>query len=157
MASWLQHASRRFATNTLIAARALLSPVALGAHAMLFDRDGKVLLAQHTYQQGWGLVGGGVGRGEAAADAVLRELREELGVFRADPPIFVGLFTRRTGWATNVIALYRLTNAEVEFRPNAEIREIGFFDPAQPPQGTPPGVGRRLAEHVSQSSPSPYW
>lgn len=147
----------RFALSLLMAGKAVLSPVAFGAHAMIFDREGRVLLARHSYKIGLSLPGGGVNRGEPPEQAVLRELREELGAVRADPPIFVGLFTRRSGWATNVIALYRLMNAEVDFHPNAEIREIIFADPANPPPGTGGGTARRLAEYVSQSPPSPFW
>jgi ADP-ribose pyrophosphatase YjhB (NUDIX family) len=147
----------QFAWSAMMAARALLAPVAFGANAMLVDQGGKVLLARHTYVRGLGFPGGGVNRGEPAQHAVMRELNEELGTFRADPPVFVGLFTRRSGWATNVIALYRLMNAQVDFRPNAEIREVVFVDPADPPADTMPGVRRRLAEYVSQSPPSPYW
>lgn len=157
MNSWFGRAMGQFALSTLMAGKAVLSPVALGAHAMLFDSNGRVLLVRHSYQPGLSFPGGGVGRAEPPVDAVLRELREELGPFRADPPVFVGLYTRRTGWATNVIALYRLMNATVDFRPNAEIREILFVDPASPPPATAAGARRRLAEYVSKSPPNPYW
>ncbi len=148
---------RQLALNGLITVRAHLAPVALGAHGMLVDRDGKVLLARHSYFPGLSFPGGGVNRGEPAEHAMLRELGEELGTFRADPPVFVGLFTRRSAWATNVIVLYRLMNAEVEFRPNLEIREIVFVDPAAPPRDTAAGTARRLAEFVGKAPPSPYW
>ncbi|MEJ1967303.1 MAG: NUDIX domain-containing protein [Rhizomicrobium sp.] len=148
---------RQFAFRAMITVRALLTPVAFGAHAMIFDRDGKVLLARHTYFGALSFPGGGVGRGEPAEAALMRELREELGGLRADPPVFVGLFTHRAGWATNLIALYRLTNAEVEFRPNAEISEIMFVDPADPPAGTSSGSVRRLAEYLAGAPPNPYW
>ena len=147
----------RFAFNLLMAGKAILSPVALGVHAMIFDRDGKVLLARHSYRDDWSLPGGGVARAEPPVDALMRELREELGAVRADPPVFVGLYTRRSGWATNVIALYRLMNAEVDFRPNFEVREVVFFDPNALPPKTSPGARRRLAEYISQSPPHPYW
>ena len=147
----------RFGFNLLMAGRALLSPVALGAVALIVDRQGKVLLVRHSYRGDWSLPGGGIERGEPPVVGVMRELREELGTLRADPPVFVGLYTRRSGWATNAIALYRLTNAELEFRPNFEIREAVFFDPKAPPPGTSPATLRRLAEHLSQSPPDPYW
>jgi len=140
-----------------MAGKAILAPVALGAHAMLVTPEGKVVLARHSYKSGWSFPGGGVGRGEAPVDALLRELREEIGVVRSDPPLFFGLYTRRSGWATNVIALYRLMNAEVEFRPNFEVREILFADPANPPKGTSPGTARRLAEFSNETPPNPYW
>ena len=88
-----------------MAAKALLSPVAFGAHALIVNREGKVLLARHSYKGGWSLPGGGVERGEPAEAAMLREMREELGGVVSKPPVFVGLYTRKAGWATNVIAL----------------------------------------------------
>jgi ADP-ribose pyrophosphatase YjhB (NUDIX family) len=141
----------------LMAVRALLRPVALGAHAICIDRSGKVLLVRHSYMRGWSLPGGGVGRGEPAVHAVVRELNEELGTFRAKAPVFVGLFTNRSGWATNVVALYQFDEAEVEFRPNLEVREIVFCDPANPPSGTTNGTRRRLAELVDKTLPAPFW
>ena len=141
----------------LMAAKALWSPVALGAHALIIDRTGKILLARHSYMAGWSLPGGGVGRGEPPADALLRELAEEIGEVRSDPPQLAGIFSRRSGWATNVIVLYRMTNADVAFTPNLEVREIIFTDPASPPAGTSGGTLRRLAEFTSNAPPSPYW
>jgi hypothetical protein len=48
-------------------------------------------------------------------------------------------------------------NAQVEFRPNFEVREIKFIDPANPPAGTSEGTLRRLAEFSSETPPGPYW
>lgn len=158
MLSWIGRQMGQFAFGgTAMAAKALVSPVVLGANAMIFDTAGNVVLARHSYMSGWSFPGGGVGRGEPPVDAMLRELREEIGVVRSEPPTFFGLYTRRTGWATNVIVLYRLMNAEVEFRPNFEVREIVFADPANPPAGTSSGTARRLAELTGKTPPNPYW
>jgi len=137
--------------------RALLAPVALGAHALVLDEKGRVGLVRHSYRNGWSLPGGGVARAEPPVHAILRELREELGTVESDPPEFFGLYSRPYGWATNVVALYRLTNARVTFRPNLEVRELIFVDPAAPPEGTTMGTRRRLAELVNHTPPSPYW
>ena len=139
-----------------IAMQAMLAPVALGACALVV-RDGKVLLVRHSYVRGWLLPGGGVGRGEPPAEAILRELREEIGLVRSSPPEFIGLYSRRAGWATNVIALYRIDDAEFIFRPNLEIRETQFADPVAPPDGTPPSVRRRLSEFARLQPQSPRW
>lgn len=147
----------RIAFPALMATKALLAPVAFGAHALIVDRDGKVLLARHSYKGGWSLPGGGVARGEPAEAAMLREMKEELGGVTSKPPVFVGLYTRKAGWATNVIALYRLDDAEVNFKPNREVREIMFCDPAAPPPGTAGGTRRRLAEHLGKTPVAPYW
>ncbi|MGZ5989896.1 MAG: hypothetical protein ACXWLZ_12760, partial [Rhizomicrobium sp.] len=64
---------------------------------------------------------------------------------------------RRAGWATNVVMLYRLTNADVVFKPNLEVREIQFVDPANPPPDTALGSRRRLAEFANKTPPSLTW
>jgi 8-oxo-dGTP pyrophosphatase MutT (NUDIX family) len=53
----------------------------LGAAAVIFDRDSRVLLVRHSYgRRGWELPGGGRRSKESLEQAVLREVREELGV-----------------------------------------------------------------------------
>jgi 8-oxo-dGTP pyrophosphatase MutT (NUDIX family) len=146
----------RLALMTKITVQAMLTPVALAACALVV-RDGKILLVRHSYVRGWLLPGGGVGRGEAPAEAVLRELKEEIGLTRSSPPEFVGLYSRRAGWATNVIALYRIDDAEFIFKPNFEIREVQFADPIAPPEGTPPSVRRRLSEFARLQPRSANW
>jgi ADP-ribose pyrophosphatase YjhB (NUDIX family) len=148
----------QFAVGPVVMAlKALIAPVALGAHALVVDRSGRIALVRHSYMSGWSLPGGGVARGEPASVAVLRELREELGEVRSDPPVLFGLYTRPTGWATTVIALYVMAHAEVQFRRNFEVREMIFVDPADPPAGTTQGTRRRLAEFTNKTPPSPYW
>ena len=147
----------RLAFGGMMAVKAIWSPVALGASALVVDRSGRVLLARHSYMPGWSLPGGGVHRGEPPADAVLRELREEIGTVRAGPPELLGVFSRRAGWATNVVLLYRLNDAEVVFTPNLEVREIRFVDPADPPPGTTAGTRRRLAEFANRTPPALRW
>ncbi len=144
-------------TSAIAGARALLSPVAFGVSAISLDENARVLLVRHRYLPGWHLPGGGVKRAEPPAEAVIRELREEAGLVASDAPQFVHLYTRKAGFATNVVALYCVRNIRIDFRPNAEIREIVFADPAAPPPGTAAGTARRLAEFVNASAPSPYW
>src|SRR5207302_980697 len=88
--------------------KALVTPVAFGVAGLALDREGRVLLVRHSYQPGWMLPGGGVGRGEPPVDAVVRELREEVGLTRSEVPELFGLYTRKAGWATNVVAVYRV-------------------------------------------------
>jgi len=146
----------RLALMAKVTVQAMLAPVAFAVCALVV-RENKVLLVRHSYVRGWLLPGGGVGRAEPPAEAILRELKEEIGLVRSSPPEFVGLYSRRTGWVTNVIALYRIDNAEFNFRSNLEIREVQFVDPVAPPDGTPPSVRRRLSEFARLQPQSAHW
>jgi len=146
----------RLALMAKVTVQAMLAPVAFAACALVV-RDNKVLLVRHSYVRGWLLPGGGVGRAEPPAEAILRELKEEIGLVHSSPPEFVGLYSRRTGWVTNVIALYRVDDAEFNFRSNLEIREVQFANPVSPPDGTPPSVRRRLLEFARLQPQSAHW
>ena len=135
--------------------RVLWSPVALGVAAAVFDEGGQVLLVRHRYNSGWRLPGGGVGRGEPPQVAVMRELGEEVGLHGGVAEFF-GLYVRKAGWATSVVALYHVRGATVNFRPNLEIREICFAAPLSPPDGCTPATLKRLAE-LEGAELSSYW
>lgn len=139
-----------------ITARALVSPTVFGVMGVVTDGAGRVLLVRHRYKRGWHLPGGGVDRGEPPQDAVRRELAEEVGL-SGGASEFLGLYTRRAGWATNLVALYRITGAAVAFRPSLEIAETCFADPAAPPSGCTPATLRRLAELTGAAPVSPHW
>src|ERR1700759_5383523 len=100
----------RLALTAKITVQALLAPVACAACALV-ERDGKILLARHSYVSGWLLPGGGVERGEPPELAIMRELKEEIGLVSASPPAFFGLYSRKAGWVTNVIVLYHFKDA----------------------------------------------
>jgi 8-oxo-dGTP pyrophosphatase MutT (NUDIX family) len=135
--------------------RAVRAPTAMGVAGAVYDDRGRVLLVKHRYNPGWRLPGGGVGRGEAPQHAVLRELAEEVGLSGGAAEFF-GLYVRKAGWATAVIALYRIQGARVNFRPNLEISEICYVDPQAPPEGCTPAARKRLKE-LTGTALSPYW
>lgn len=54
-------------------------PPGFGAHALALTPERKLILVKLRYAPGWRLPGGGRGEGEELRDAVLRELREEIG------------------------------------------------------------------------------
>lgn len=143
--------------TAVVCTRALISQLAFGVSAIAEDGDGKVLLVRHRFGHGWALPGGGVLAGEPPERAILRELREEVGLIESRPPELFALYTRRIFWATNVIALYRVAGARIEFKPNLEIREVLWADPSAPPPDTHAGVLRRLAELTGQAPRNGYW
>jgi 8-oxo-dGTP pyrophosphatase MutT (NUDIX family) len=58
----------------------LRRPRTFGAHALAFTPEGRIILVQLRYAPGWRLPGGGRSQSENPRDAVLRELREEIGM-----------------------------------------------------------------------------
>jgi 8-oxo-dGTP pyrophosphatase MutT (NUDIX family) len=55
-------------------------PRTFGAHALAFTPERKLILVKLRYAPGWRLPGGGRSEDEHPRDAVLRELREEIGM-----------------------------------------------------------------------------
>jgi len=55
-------------------------PRTYGAHALALTPEGKIILVKLRYAPGWRFPGGGRGADETPQDAVLRELREEIGM-----------------------------------------------------------------------------
>ena len=141
----------------LLAFKAFASPVAFGVSAIIENADRNVLLVRQRYSPGWHFPGGGVDRGEPPADAALRECREEVGLKSSGPPVLYGLYTRAVGITTNVVALYRIPDAVIDFHPSAEIVEIIWANPAAPPDDATRGTLRRFAEMLGRADPSPYW
>jgi len=140
-----------------LAAQAVIAPVAYGAHAMIEDGEGRLLLVRHTYMPGWFFPGGGVNRGEPALEAVKRELKEEIGLESFGACELFGLYTRKHIWTTNVIALFHVKNAIFDFKPNVEIADAKFFPLDAPPKGIGPGPLRRFEELATGKEKSGYW
>jgi len=141
----------------LLAYKAFATPVAFGVSAIVENEEGRILLVRQRYSPGWHFPGGGVGRGEPPADAIIRELQEEVGLQSSGTPILHGLYTRAVAITTNVVALYRVPNAQLDFRPNAEISEIQWADAGTPPDDASTGTLRRFAELMGKSPRGPYW
>ena len=135
--------------------RAIWAPTAMGVAGAVIDDCERILLVKHRYNPGWRLPGGGVNRGEPPQAAVLRELSEEVGLTGGTAEFF-GLYVRKAGWATAVIAVYRVRGAQVNFRPNLEIKEICYADPAAPPEGCTQAARKRLME-LAGAKLSPHW
>ena len=60
--------------------------------AVIFDKRGRLLLQQRSDGGQWGLPGGGHEIGESAADAIVREVREETGL-TVRPKRVIGVYS----------------------------------------------------------------
>ncbi len=134
----------------------ILHPVDLGVVAVV-EQDDHIVLVRHSYRGGWMLPGGAVDRNEVPGHAILRELREEIGLTASAPPALLGAYIRPGLWASNLVLLYHVRQAEFAFKPSWEICEHCVVSPLNPPQGTTPAVRRRLQELYGGEPPVPRW
>jgi len=132
-------------------------PMTLGVRALVCDEAGRVLLVRHSYAAGWHLPGGGVERGEIAAQAALREAAEEGGV-QGERAELIGFYANHANFPNDHIALYRIAEwRPCEPRGGSEISEHGFFARDALPSETTPGTRRRLAEIFDGAPQAEHW
>ena len=125
---------------------------------VLRNADSEVLLVRHVYAPGWLLPGGGVERGEALADAALRELREEAAIVAEEEPRFHGIFLNDALFRGDHVACFVVRRFRQEaFTPNAEIAEARFFAVSDLPGDATGGTRRRIAEVLAGAPPPRNW
>ena len=107
----------------------------VGVLAVLRRPDGRVLLVDQPYVEGWSLPGGDLKRGETVAAGLVRELREEVGLsVDVDPPV-LALQRPDDRWVTFVTSLPVPDDVADTLSPrSAELSRVGWFAPgALPP------------------------
>lgn len=111
-------------------------PAHLGVNAMITCK-GKLLLEKRRDCEIWGLVGGGVKRKESCEQALIREIREELGLYvKADQlkklgvygePGRIAAYQDGSIWRM-VVVIYALElDAMPELKISAESKDLRFF------------------------------
>jgi len=131
----------------------------LGVRIFVQDADGRVLLVKHTYLEGWHLPGGGVERGETIFQAAEKELFEETG-FKPTAPMKLFYFYKNPDHSKfDHVALLTadLTPNAVEFFPNSEISEIGFYSPESLPEDATQATRKRISEVISGVPTTKIW
>ena len=98
----------------------------VGVAAIVLDETGHILLCYHTYRAShpWGLPGGGLNRGEPAAQAAEREVWEETG-FKVTAEHL--LLVRNDRIISHVGFVFLCHNHGGSFKPNPEISRIQYF------------------------------
>jgi 8-oxo-dGTP pyrophosphatase MutT (NUDIX family) len=94
--------------------RRLARPHTHGALVAIWHGE-ELLLVETSYRRSWGLPGGGIGRGETARQAAVRELAEELGL-RVAPEQLLDPWsiTERGAGGLNTVMIFAL---QAEQRP----------------------------------------
>lgn len=136
-----------------------VAPLTIGVRGIVVDEAGRVFLVKHSYVPGWHIPGGGVEPGEAIPQALRRELREEANVevtgpLRLQGIYFNGALSRRDHVAVYVVRDFRVLGPR---KPDWEIIDGGFFDPAQLPEDVAPSTKARLIEMRDGLTPPERW
>lgn len=133
----------------------------LGVRGAAFDEHGRICLVRHTYVAGWHLPGGGVEVGENAAEAMVREFREEaeIAVDAGQPLRLHGFFRSTAAAGRDHIAVYVAPSfAQLgPKRPDSEIAESAFFALDALPEATTRGTRDRLREITLGAPPAAIW
>ena len=99
-----------------------------GVAAVICDEQGRILVARHVYRrQPWSMPGGLVDRGEQPAEALARELHEELGV---DAVVGLLLHGETCIGTSHLTLYYQVTIAGVPALNMTEIDQLQYCAPA---------------------------
>lgn len=124
-----------------------LNPRKLGAHAVILNGDGRVLLLRSRYADAWMLPGGGLEPREHIDEAVLRECREELGV-EVEIESLTGLYYHEGSAA--YVAVFRCRLKGTPIRLSHEHAEYRWVEP----EALPPHI-RPMVEDSLRGAGSP--
>jgi ADP-ribose pyrophosphatase YjhB (NUDIX family) len=130
----------------------------LGVRGVVVDGEGRVLLVEHTYVPGWHFPGGGVERGEAAVDALTRELEEEAGVRPTAAPRLISIHANHRSYPGDHVLVYLLEAwAPCPATSRGEIHQVGWFARDKLPEGVTRATRARVAELFDGRPSDPQW
>ena len=99
-------------------------PRTFGAHALALTPDGKAILVRLRYAPGWRLPGGGRAEHENPRDAVLRELREEIGLISHGAIRLAAELEERPDFKRDLASLFLVRDVRYRPRWSWEIEQI---------------------------------
>lgn len=126
-------------------------PRTRGAHAVALTRERKLVLVKLRYARGWRLPGGGRRSGEYAQAAVIRELREEIGMTAYGRIRFACELEESVDFKRDRAAL--LIVEDVRYRPRRwswEVEQVGEFAIEQ----LPPDIASLTLRWIDALRPS---
>lgn len=130
----------------------------IGVRALVIDSEGRLLLVQPRFAEGWTLPGGGVERGETAVEGLARELEEETAVIVTTAPKLIGVYSHEREFRGDHVLLYLVMDFKPgKFVSSLEIVDARFFDLDKLPPSITAGTGRRIDEFVNHRSPAAHW
>jgi ADP-ribose pyrophosphatase YjhB (NUDIX family) len=133
----------------------------LGVRGLVVDEHGRVALVLHTYIDQWYLPGGGVKPNESFGNALIRELREEVGVADIRVERVLGVYHNTLELKDDhvVVFIARATTNGLDTRsPDPlEIQEVRWFPLDELPVDISPASARRIAEYRASRTGVGAW
>lgn len=111
-------------------------PRTQGVHAIPLTPEGKLVLVTLSYAKGWRLPGGGRKADEDPVAAILRELREEIGLTAHETIEPVCDFEHRPDFRRGQATLFIVRGVEYQPRWSLEVKAVEAFDLHALPPGT---------------------
>jgi ADP-ribose pyrophosphatase YjhB (NUDIX family) len=125
----------------------------MGVRCVVLNGGDEVLLVKHTYIEGWHLPGGGIGVGESAQEAVIREVHEETGYMLAQRPELICISQCKDTSKRDHVALFLIEGffkKKQEFS-SFEISDAKFYSIDNLPSDTDEMTKIWLADALSKS------
>ena len=121
-------------------------PEVNGVHGVALTPKGRVVLVRLTYADGWRLPGGGRRRREEPVEALLRELREEIGLSSHEAVLHVCDYTDNPDFRRDHSSVFLVTGVRYAPRRTLEVDSVREFDPSDLPDDVPDRTRLILAE-----------
>ncbi|MBX7143097.1 MAG: NUDIX domain-containing protein [Oligoflexia bacterium] len=132
----------------------IMRPRTFGVSVIVVDKAGRVVLIRNTYRPGWHLPGGAVKRAERAADAAVRELREETNIECLGlPSQLLGIYANFSEGNFDHVTVYVVREWQqiAAQETNFEIEEMAWVELMNLPEETGAGTRRRIEEFLGLS------
>jgi ADP-ribose pyrophosphatase YjhB (NUDIX family) len=130
---------------------AIRRPRTLGVRALVLDGAERVALVKHTYLPGWYLPGGGVKKRESFGAALIREVREEIGLADVRLDRVLGVYRSAAEGKDDhvVVFVVRTAGATADIRATdaLEIEAAQWFALDALPEDMSPASLRRIGEY----------
>lgn len=132
----------------------VLRPRTLGVRAVVIDQHERVALVRHTYSDRWYLPGGGVKKGESFDAALLREIREEVGLTTVTIDRVLGAYHSPAQGKDDHVVIFVVrveTDPDLPLNPSdpIEIEAARWFPIEALPRSISGASYRRIAEYRS--------
>lgn len=134
----------------------LLAKRTIGVRALVIANN-QVLLVKHTYQPMWYTVGGGVDKHESPQQALIRELKEEVGAILDKPPKLIAVYYSNNEKRDDYVIFYEVSHCHFIEVTSPEIQQKQWFSFDALPADISPATQRRIDEYLGKVAISDMW